>query len=255
MTWNLWWQFGPWEQRQRGIRHVAKEVNPDILCIQESWGERDPDGGTRSQVLDLAQTLGFAYVAPPSLRFRSRLDSPMERAFSNAIVSRWPLTNIKVTRLPNADGTPSYRTYVLATADTPSGPVHIVTAHISHVDEPDEDRLAQANRLADLACSHPNTILAGDFNVTPESPELELITDAGLADAWDPCEGAGWTWAESNPHATGAKFPNRRLDYVLFGPGFQSTASGLAGTEAINGVVPSDHYAVWADVEMAVRET
>ncbi len=255
MTWNLWWQFGPWEQRQAGIRHVVKEVNPDILCVQESWGERDPDGETRSQVHELAETLGFTYVAPPELRFRSRPHSPVERAFSNAIVSRWPLTDIKVTRLPNADGTPSYRTCVLATADTPSGPVRLLTAHISHVGEPDEDRLAQAGRLAELAGSHPKTILAGDLNVTAESPEVDLLTDAGLTDAWDPGNGEGWTWAETNPHAAGARFPDRRLDYIFTGSGLQATSSGLAGTEGVDGVYPSDHYAVWADVEMAVSET
>lgn len=255
MTWNLWWQFGLWEQRQAGIRRVVNEVNPDILCVQESWGERDPEGESRSQVHELSEMLGFDYVAPTGLRFRSRPGSQVERAFSNAIVSRWPVSDIKVTRLPKSDGTPSYRTCVMATADTPSGPVRLLTSHISHVGEPDEDRLAQAGRLAELAGSHPNTILAGDLNVTPESSEIGLLCDAGLSDAWDPGNGAGWTWAETNPHAAGARFPNRRLDYIFKGAGLRATASGLAGTEAVDGVVPSDHYAVWADVEMAVSET
>ena len=75
-----------------------------------------------------------------------------------------------------------------------------------------------------------------------------MLTEAGLSDAWDMSNGDGWTWAEANPHARGARFPNRRLDYILAGPGFASTKSALAGTDPVDGVLPSDHYAVWADL-------
>jgi endonuclease/exonuclease/phosphatase family metal-dependent hydrolase len=248
VTWNLWWQFGPWEQRQAGIAQVVGEVAPDVLFVQESWGERDSDGVVTSQAANLAGALGHEYIAPTELRFHSRPDFEIDRAFTNAIISRWPLSDMKVTRLPNHDGAPSYRTCVLATADTPSGSVRLLTAHISHVHEPDEDRLAQAARLAKLAGAHPNAILAGDLNVSPDSPEIALLSSAGLTDGWNPDNGDGWTWAETNPHAAGARHPNRRLDYILTGPGLRTTASGLAGTDPVNEIVPSDHYAVWADL-------
>jgi endonuclease/exonuclease/phosphatase family metal-dependent hydrolase len=253
MTWNLWWQFGPWQERQAGIHKVVKEVEPDILCVQESWGERDPAGGTRSQVADLAETLGFEYQAPVELRFRQRPENPTAKAFTNAIISRWPLSDIKVTRLPRADGTPSFRTAVLATADTPDGAVRVVTAHTAHVGEDAGDRLAQAHRLAELAGSQPHSILAGDLNTTPDSTELAVLSEAGLTDVWDPANGNGWTWAESNPHAQGARHPNRRLDYILAGSAMSAGTSGLAGVGAVDGVYPSDHYAVWADIQTTTR--
>ena len=260
MTWNLWWQFGPWEQRQAGIHQVVRQVEPDILCVQESWAERSPSGNVRSQVADIAETLGLKHQAPVELRFHERPDRPVARAFTNAIISRWPMSDITVARLPKADCTPSYRIAVMATVETPSGPVRIVTAHIAHVGEDDADRLAQAKRLAELAGSGlakswPNTILAGDLNASPDSPELAALTDAGLTDTWDAANGYGWTWAETNPHAQGARHPNRRLDYILTGAGLNATTAGLAGTKAFDGMFPSDHYAVWADVEAASGRT
>ncbi len=251
MSWNLWWQFGPWEERQAGIHQVVAEIAPDILCVQESWGERSPSGQVRSQIGELAQTLGFSFVGPTALRFHQRPEREVDLAFSNGIISRWPLLDINVTRLPKADGTPSYRMAVIATVDAPGGPLRVVTAHIAHVGEDDADRLAQAQRLSelsDLGESGPNTILAGDLNATPDSPELRLLAGCGLTDAWEAGEGDGWTWAESNPHARNARVPNRRLDYILTGSGLTATAAGLAGTQPIDGIVPSDHYAVWADL-------
>lgn len=249
MTWNLWWQFGPWEDRQAGINQVVREVAPDILCVQESWAERSPSGAVRSQLADLAETLGFEHQAPVELRFHERPDRPVAKAFTNAIISRWPLSDVNVTRLPKADGTPSYRLAVMATVEVPSRPVRVVTAHIAHVGEDDADRLAQARRLAELAGSGPNTILAGDLNASPNSHELAALTDAGLTDTWDAANGDGFTWAETNPHAEGARHPNRRLDYILTGPGLSTASSDLAGTKAVGGMFPSDHYAVWADLE------
>jgi endonuclease/exonuclease/phosphatase family metal-dependent hydrolase len=47
--------------------------------------------------------------------------------------------------------------------------------------------------------------------------------------------------------------PDRRIDYVLLGRPRRGGAAhvvrcALAGTEPVAGVVPSDHYAVFADL-------
>ena len=254
MSWNLGWQFGPWEERQAGIHQVVSEVAPDILCVQESWGERSSSGESRSQITQLAETLGHRFFAPAELHFFEREDSPVAKAFTNGIISRWPLTDAKVVRLPKADGTPSFRTAVTATVDSPSGPLRVVTAHISHIGQDDADRMAQASRLAELS-NQPNTILAGDLNVTPDQPELALLLEAGLSDTWDQANGEGWTWAETNPHAKGARHPNRRLDYILTSQDLASTKSALAGTKPVAGHFPSDHYALWTDLRGSSLES
>ena len=68
-----------------------------------------------------------------------------------------------------------------------------------------------------------------------------------------PGEGPGATWDRRNPWAAPALQPDRRIDYVLTGwPGRGGrghvVAVSLAGTEPVDGVVPSDHYAVVADL-------
>ena len=47
LTWNLWWQFGPWRERQPAILSVLQEQDADIVFLQEVWAQ---EGG-----LDQAQ--------------------------------------------------------------------------------------------------------------------------------------------------------------------------------------------------------
>ena len=44
MTWNLWWRFGPWEQRFEAIARVLVDQQPDVVMLQEVWS----DGGDSS---------------------------------------------------------------------------------------------------------------------------------------------------------------------------------------------------------------
>ena len=59
LTWNLWWQFGPWEARQPAIAATLRRLAPDVVCLQEVWAERDAP----SQAERLADALGGYHVA------------------------------------------------------------------------------------------------------------------------------------------------------------------------------------------------
>ena len=103
----------------------------------------------------------------------------------------------------------------------------------------------------------------GDFNAVPESDEIRLLT--GLKeppvpyqvfyDAWQVANAhdPGYTWHRGNPYTAAALEPDRRLDYVFVG---RPTGVGvghvkscrLVGTEAVDGVFPSDHYGVLAEI-------
>ena len=52
-TWNLWWKFGPWEERQTPIGDELAELDADVVCIQEVWATDDGD-----QAVILAERLG-----------------------------------------------------------------------------------------------------------------------------------------------------------------------------------------------------
>ena len=75
-----------------------------------------------------------------------------------------------------------------------------------------------------------------------------------LFDAWEMAgNGGGHTWTRHNPWAAPALLPDRRIDYVLVGRPRRGGAGhvvgcAIAGAEPVDGVVPSDHYAVVADL-------
>jgi hypothetical protein len=37
LEWNLWWRFGPWEERGPAIEATVAAHDPDVVCLQEVW--------------------------------------------------------------------------------------------------------------------------------------------------------------------------------------------------------------------------
>jgi len=260
MTWNLWWRFGPWEQRQAGIAQLIEQVAPDILGLQEVWVEQD--GANQAEIL--AERLGGYHVAHGELRYRDGL------AFTNAILSRWPFERVEEIPLPRADGTDSFRRAIATSIRAPFGTVPMFTTHLTYQPDHSAERVAQVATLAqsiDRLCPDPEgqfpALLTGDFNAVPDSDEIRTLTGRSAVhvpnllfnDVWDISgDGSpGHTWCSSNPHLVDSFWPRRRLDYLFVRwprtkPIGNPVAAHLAGHEPIGGVFPSDHYAVWADL-------
>ena len=78
LTWNLWWQFGPWRERQSAILSVLQDADADIVFLQEVWAQ---EGG-----LDQAQ-----WLADELNMFVARTEGPWYDdgvSLGNAILSR-----------------------------------------------------------------------------------------------------------------------------------------------------------------------
>ena len=81
-------------------------------------------------------------------------------------------------------------------------------------------------------------------------PEPPLV----FFDAWDHAGvGDGFTWSNANPYAVKDLEHDRRIDFVYSGfpkagGAGHVTRAELIGTEAIDGVMPSDHYGVLAEL-------
>jgi hypothetical protein len=56
VRWNVWGRYGAWKQRQAGIESVLETVNPDLVCLVESWSASD---GTQAGAV--AKRLGFEH--------------------------------------------------------------------------------------------------------------------------------------------------------------------------------------------------
>nr|WP_165491961.1 endonuclease/exonuclease/phosphatase family protein [Egibacter rhizosphaerae] len=37
LSWNVWWRFGPWRERQPAILEVLRRADADVVTLQEVW--------------------------------------------------------------------------------------------------------------------------------------------------------------------------------------------------------------------------
>jgi len=99
-------------------------------------------------------------------------------------------------------------------------------------------------------------LLMGDMNAAADSPVLRSVVDV-LSDAWT--AGAGTADAvtlpsthPSAPLEAGPEMVDQRIDHIFFRPGREDQQVIVEGVQlagdSIDGVYPSDHRAVVADL-------
>ena len=258
-TWNLWWHFGPWADRQPAIVETMRAVDADVWCIQEVFGDRD---GT-DQARDLAAALGGYHVAHehrfPSERFAESI--------GNAVLSRYPISASAARPLSAPAGLDELRIAVRADIETPAGAIEVFSAHLNFRLDQSGVRQQQVRELCAFVDettarrSFP-PVVCGDFNADPDSDEIRMLTGAAaipvaklvFIDAWRAGgSGPGMTWDNRNGFAAADFEPDRRIDYVFVGyprdhGRGQTVHAELIGTEPVAGVWPSDHFGVAADL-------
>jgi len=274
MTWNVQGRLGQWERRQNAISASISAAAPDLVLLQESWVE--PNGHTQAALL--AEEQGFhAHTAAELAGFDAYPSAPYWVV--NAILSRWPLRPVRAVPLHDENGKPTWRHALIVSVERPGaegGPVLAVGTHLEHGVERSLTRQAQMEHLlGEVATAlgpreswrdNLPAVVAGDFNAVPDSEELRRATGLSspfvaefvLVDAWDACGSTdrGATWSSENPLVPRrAVHPNRRLDYITTTAPRQRGRGSfewcrLSGCDAIDGVQPSDHYAVLAEVNL-----
>jgi endonuclease/exonuclease/phosphatase family metal-dependent hydrolase len=260
MTWNIWWRFGPhWRDRQPGIRATLQQLRPDLVALQEVWAG---DGTTQAD--ELADALGMhAVFAAPS--YPPAGTDPDERDWAGidlgiAVLSRWPILDHETVVMPARHR--SWDPVALTVrVEHPAGPLPVVAACLDYGVAYTDDRIAQGALIADLA-TDPRfdgpcpVLLMGDLNAAVDSPVLRVVTDV-LTDAWSAGDGPADAVTlpsthPSAPLAAGPQLIDQRIDHIFFRPGHEDLrvtvdAVQLAG-EPVEGVFPSDHRAVVADL-------
>lgn len=270
-TWNLWWKFGPWEERQTPIGDELAELDADIVCIQEVWSTDDGD-----QAVILAERLGRDVARTVDADGRPH-------SFGNAVLSRWPILEQHSIALPGEDGQPGHRSALLCRIDVPGAavPWWVVSTHLEwrytasalrerQLEAVVAEIIERTGAASGAAAERPVVVLAGDFNAVAESDEIRRLT--GLAapyderlmfiDSWPAVRSdAGATWTRANPHSQFAQWPERRLDAVFVAwPRPKPTGNALAAelfglrarsisAESDTEIVPSDHYGVIAEID------
>jgi endonuclease/exonuclease/phosphatase family metal-dependent hydrolase len=159
------------------------------------------------------------------------------------------------------------------------GELLFVSASTSWRLEAESARERQAVALSDLDARHRGelpTIIAGDFNATPEASSIRYLTgqqsingrSVHYHDAWAVAgDGPGYTWDIDNPNARSeiqaiVRQPNhrRRIDYVFVGSWYTHPnahcyieSAQLAFDEPIDGVWASDHFGVLVDLDIGME--
>jgi endonuclease/exonuclease/phosphatase family metal-dependent hydrolase len=255
-TWNIWWRFGPWEERLPLIIDELTRVDADVIALQEVWST---DGTSSAD--QIATALDYESV------FAGTLEMEPNVLFGNAICSRWPITQYEWRPLTAANKPSEERLVLRADIDGPNGPFQVFSTHLNWRFDHSAARQAQVRELAEfVADSRPRTyppIVCGDFNAEPHSDEIEMLTGQRklavdgvlLVDAWHVAHPTdhGFTWSNENTFAADANEWNRRIDYVFVGwPKDEGQGKPLSaeliGTKQIGALWPSDHYGLVAEL-------
>ena len=94
MTWNLWWRFGPWEERLPAIVETVRRLDPDIALLQEVWIDEAADGSSataRRPMWKLSVSSGLS--AYRSMRPNTSAASPR-----SSLVNRFTRASSKTSR-------------------------------------------------------------------------------------------------------------------------------------------------------------
>ncbi|MCB8942589.1 MAG: endonuclease/exonuclease/phosphatase family protein, partial [Ardenticatenaceae bacterium] len=221
MTYNIHNGFPPYGNLNlEAIAQVIETENPDIIALQEvsrGW----VINGSIDTLTWLSQRLNMPYIFNPTA----------DPLWGNALLSRYPIINYELIPLP-PDNLPLTRGFIAATIDIGTGQtLNIIATHLHHPFNGSDIRQQQAQVILDYIQNQPHTIITGDFNAEPDSPEAALFHNAGLTDIL----------ADIQPNTTFyALGPTRQIDYIWLTPDLTATAIIIPTTPA------SDHLPIAA---------
>jgi endonuclease/exonuclease/phosphatase family metal-dependent hydrolase len=242
VTLNIWHDRGPWPQRLPLIRQELERLRPDVVGLQE--------------VLRFGDTCQATAIADGSGYFVAY--GPASGAQGNALLSRHPIRSSRVLPLPG-----DARSLLQVSLSTPYGELPVFVTHLTWEFERGADRIAQVREI--VRHVPDGGVLLGDLNAAPDADEMRflrgLATVEGqsvyFADAWIYAgDGTpGYTFSRENDYARAEREPSRRIDYIMVrggpdehGRGEPVRASVAFATRSDDGVWPSDHFGVVADI-------
>ncbi|MBA2416893.1 MAG: endonuclease/exonuclease/phosphatase family protein [Geodermatophilaceae bacterium] len=211
----------------RRTTDALASLGADVICVQEVDRHFSERSGWADQATELAEGLGMTAVYGVAMRRDRAHEGEPPREYGNAILTRLPVAGQRVVRLP---GRPRSEPRSMVVAEL-AGDLHAACVHLQHNSAP-----ARAAQLAVVLQELPQApvVLAGDFNATPDAPELRVL-GGRFVDSW---ERAGRGRGASFP----SRFPLRRLDYVFVSAGLTAQKAAVVPTSA------SDHRPLVVDL-------
>jgi endonuclease/exonuclease/phosphatase family metal-dependent hydrolase len=275
-----------WDERRHEVVAWIDRLAPDVVCLQEAW-EAPGHANTAGWVAEHAA--GTWYCAFGGAPFGPEVWPDSSLHFGPAVLSRWPVDDHALHRLPVPGDDPDR-----FLGGVPWALLHVRTAgldvfstHLASAPHQGYARVAQVVAIDDavraaaagaavvqgpVGCrrSAMPPIVCGDFNAEPDSDEIRFLSSLAVLegrstfyqDAWRVAgDGPGWTqdW-RTNPIAAALNVHRKRIDYVFVGDPFQREGGAgrvlsaeLAFHEPLTGVLASDHAGLVVEVAWPSR--
>lgn len=235
-TFNIWHDREDWPSRLPLIVETLRAADADVIGLQEVL--EDAATGLPNQADTIAAALGGYAV-----RFTSTDAEGSPRRYGNAILSRLPILRTDTKTLEPLD---DWRTAVRVVVDFGGRPIDVVNTHFHHTAEGASIRARQATDLLAWIGDGPTpAVVMGDFNAALDDPGLAGLAASPRFVSALPV-GAAQTTLNTNEGHTA-----RVIDHVFVErDAFGVLSSRVTGTQDVDGVWPSDHYAVEAVVRL-----
>lgn len=263
VTWNTWWCFGPWRERQPLLVAAIADQRPDVVLLQETWAD---------QARSVADACGLAVVGIETGPFHplGTDGTAADNLMGNAVLADPARArSVGTVILPSGDDLAHRAAVAVAWADTAGSEVLAVATHLNHIAPNHAVRQRQLGRIGawlDQLWPEGPVVLGGDLNLTPYSPEHRLAIGPHWVDLWPTARPGdpGSTMDPANPRFRDTDWmddrngpghpPGVRFDYLLArrrrdpqgGPGLAVTAIDLIGGAGHGW--PSDHLGLCADL-------
>jgi len=242
VTWNVWGRFGPdWAARETLLESAAAAAEPDLVCLTESWRQGDV-----TQAGLVAGRLGLGHHCFAG-------DWQQDGWVSGiGVASRWPVSEPERRPLRALDGAGAGVAVHVSVAGE-RGAIQLYVVMLDYPLGASGIRQAQVRQLAEfVAETAPRrdlVVVCGDFNAGVDEPAHGEITspDAHLTDSWD--------LARKNEPSSGTvhnftgKSGSHRIDWIIVSPQVLPQEIHIDRYNK-DGRWPSDHFAVWAEVEV-----
>jgi len=266
VTWNTWWCFGPWRERQPALVAAIAAQRPDVVLLQETWAD---------QARSVAEACGLAVIGIETGPFHPLgIDGAAAgHEMGNAVLADPARARpVGTVILPSGDDLAHRAGVAVAWTGATGSEVLAVATHLNHIAPNHAVRQRQLDRLGTwLGQVWPDgpVVLGGDLNLTPYSPEYALAITPRWVDLWAATrpDHPGSTMDPANPRFRDTEWmderngpgrpPGVRFDYLLARrpvPDLTGEpALRAAAIELIGGAEhgwPSDHLGLCADLAL-----
>jgi len=165
MTLNLW-RYYDWNARKENITQLVKEVQPDIVGLQEVQINKSFSSSPQSK--NISEATGYKYQAfCPTIKKLKQIDKngkfTQQAAHGLGLISKYPIISYEAHCLKQQPDDKEPRSVMFAKIKIDKKIIDICNVHFSNNDMFAELHLKELLEVCRDKCLHP--IIIGDFNL------------------------------------------------------------------------------------------